>query len=32
MGILEKALVELEIIKLEERIEGLECDIQKWKI
>lgn len=30
MGILEKALVELEIIKLEERIEGLEkWDIQK---
>lgn len=29
MGILEKALVELEIIKLEERIEGLKWDIQK---
>lgn len=29
MEILEKALVELEIIKLEERIEGLEWDIQK---
>ena len=29
MGILEKALVELEINKLEERIEGLEWDIQK---
>ena len=29
MGILEKALVELEIIKLEERIEGLEWYIQK---
>lgn len=29
MGILEKALVELEIIKLKERIEGLEWDIQE---
>lgn len=29
MGILEKALVELEIIKLEERIEGLEWNIQE---
>ena len=29
MGLLETALVELEIIKLEERIEGLEWDIQK---
>lgn len=29
MGILEKALVELEIIKLEERIEGLKWDIQE---
>lgn len=29
MGILEKALVELEIIKLEERIEGLQWDIQE---
>lgn len=29
MGILEKALVELEIIKLEERIEGLKWNIQE---